>query len=233
MCDADHIQQKPVPTTTTTMAELCECQNEMFSMKNSHSLTRTQSELLTPNNWHLNTNRNDFAIVLWASIIYLKCQTWRWNQSHYSLFRIIDYNLCCDLSFAHHTCFARFNSVTFQTSGLIEQHLDLKPLSFTKWVNPGLWLIYFFLFTSQFKYNLKKCRYFAWDSNPGPQNGRPRWTHWGLAAASKPLLVPVYERRRPASMLFGVLVHGHWWPQQKPLGFEWGISQYFTALGNC
>ena len=30
--------------------------------------------------------------------------------------------------------------------------------------------------------NWKKRRWCAWDSNPGPQDGRRRWNHWAMAA---------------------------------------------------
>ena len=56
--------------------------------------------------------------------------------------------------------------------------LSLFPLNFFKWANPGLFLFIFVLFWLQFQFKLKKARWCAWDSNPGPQDGR-RWrNHW-------------------------------------------------------
>ena len=40
----------------------------------------------------------------------------------------------------------------------------------------------FILFTSQINYKLKKRRWSAWDSNPGPQDGRCRRNHGAMAA---------------------------------------------------
>ena len=50
------------------------------------------------------------------------------------------------------------------------------------WANHGLFLFIFVLFTSQFNYKLKKHRWSAWDSNPGPQNGKHRQNHGAMAA---------------------------------------------------
>ena len=51
-----------------------------------------------------------------------------------------------------------------------------------KWANPGLFLFIFVLFLLQFQYKLKKHRWCAWDSNPGPQDGRRRQNHGAMAA---------------------------------------------------
>ena len=56
------------------------------------------------------------------------------------------------------------------------------PNIFFKWANPGLFLFIFVLFSSQFKYKLKKHRCCAWGSNPGPQDGRCGRIHWAMAA---------------------------------------------------
>ena len=45
-----------------------------------------------------------------------------------------------------------------------------------------------FLIFSRYNFNntnWKKCRWCAWDSNPGPQDGRRRWNHGAMAATSK------------------------------------------------
>ena len=41
---------------------------------------------------------------------------------------------------------------------------------------------FFVLFTSQINYKLKKCRWSAWDSNPGPQDGRRRQNYRAMVA---------------------------------------------------
>ena len=51
---------------------------------------------------------------------------------------------------------------------------------------PASFLFIFVLFSLQFqKYKLKKHRYCAWDSNPGPQDGRRRRSHGAMAATKK------------------------------------------------
>ena len=42
----------------------------------------------------------------------------------------------------------------------------------------------------QFDYKLKKCRWHAWESNPGQQDGRHRQIHWAMAAPIIFLLHP-------------------------------------------
>ena len=41
----------------------------------------------------------------------------------------------------------------------------------------------FLSFSQKFKYKLKKFWCCAWESNPGPQDGRCKWIHWALAAS--------------------------------------------------
>ena len=56
---------------------------------------------------------------------------------------------------------------------------------FKKWAKPGLFLFIFILFKWQIyhKYYIwKKCRWCAWDSNLGRQDGRRRQIHWAMAA---------------------------------------------------
>ena len=55
-------------------------------------------------------------------------------------------------------------------------------LFFKKWANPSLFWFIFILFSLQFQHKLKKHRWCAWDSNPGPQDGRRRWNHRAMAA---------------------------------------------------
>ena len=43
---------------------------------------------------------------------------------------------------------------------------------------PASICLFFVVFLSQFKYELKKHRCFAWRSNPWPQDGRRRRIHW-------------------------------------------------------
>ena len=50
------------------------------------------------------------------------------------------------------------------------------------WPIPASFLFIFVLFLLQFQYKLKKRRWCAWDSNPGPQDGRHRRNHGGMAA---------------------------------------------------
>ena len=87
----------------------------------------------------------------------------------------------------------------------IHQIFDIRPLAFSPIFSAMLFILYLFLkngpipasflfifvlFTFQFKwqiYNLnninwKKRRWCAWDSNPGPQDGRCRQIHWAMAA---------------------------------------------------
>ena len=47
---------------------------------------------------------------------------------------------------------------------------------------PASFLFIFVLFLLQFQYKLKKRRWCAWDSNPGPQDGRRRRNHGAMAA---------------------------------------------------
>ena len=57
--------------------------------------------------------------------------------------------------------------------------------SFFKWANPGLFFFIFVLFLLQFQHKLKKHRWCAWDSNPGPQDGRHRRNHGAMAATKE------------------------------------------------
>ena len=61
---------------------------------------------------------------------------------------------------------------------------------FLKWANPGLFLFIFvnFLDTISIK-NGKKHSWCAWDSNPGPQDGRRRQNHGAMAARVKKMFV--------------------------------------------
>ena len=62
------------------------------------------------------------------------------------------------------------------------------PFSFSifflkKWANPGLFLFYFRSFLIIISIQIeKKHRWFAWDSNPGPQDGRHRQNLGAMAA---------------------------------------------------
>ena len=53
---------------------------------------------------------------------------------------------------------------------------------FFKWAKPASFLFIFVLFSTQWQYSTKfdykKRRWCAWDSNPGRQNGRRRRIHW-------------------------------------------------------
>ena len=53
------------------------------------------------------------------------------------------------------------------------------------WANPGLFSFIFVPFTSQINYKLKKRWWSAWDSNPGPQDGRRRRNHGAMAATHR------------------------------------------------
>ena len=53
------------------------------------------------------------------------------------------------------------------------------------WANPGLFFFIFVLFLLQFQHKLKKHRWCAWDSNPGPQDGRHRRNHGAMAATKE------------------------------------------------
>ena len=54
-------------------------------------------------------------------------------------------------------------------------------IKFFKWANPGPFSSFFSL---QFQlYKLKKHRWFAWDSNLGLQDERPRLNHGAMVAA--------------------------------------------------
>ena len=60
--------------------------------------------------------------------------------------------------------------------------------SFFKWAEPDLYFVYFrSFFSTQWHYgtefDYKKHRWFAWDSNPGRQDGRRRRIHWAMAAS--------------------------------------------------
>ena len=70
-------------------------------------------------------------------------------------------------------------------------HFTLHLRFFKKWANHGLFLFIFDLFL-QFQYKLKKRRWCAWDSNPGPQDGRRRRNH-GAMAATRSFTFLLYE----------------------------------------
>ena len=57
---------------------------------------------------------------------------------------------------------------------------------FLKWANPGLFCLFSFFSRYNFNTNWKKRRWCAWDSNPGPQDGRRRRNHGAMAATHKP-----------------------------------------------
>ena len=52
--------------------------------------------------------------------------------------------------------------------------------------NGPIFLFIFVLFSLQFQYKLKKHRWCAWDSNPGPQDGRRRRNHGAMVATPNP-----------------------------------------------
>ena len=60
---------------------------------------------------------------------------------------------------------------------------------------PASFCLFLFFFHYNFNTNWKKCRWFAWDSNPGPQDGRRRWNHGAMAATSSLELVHMQQKR--------------------------------------
>ena len=68
---------------------------------------------------------------------------------------------------------------------------------------PASFSFIFVLFTSQINYKLKKRRWSAWDSNPGPQDGR-RWRNHGAMAATS-----FYIRIFLWPILYGALLHSN------------------------
>ena len=59
--------------------------------------------------------------------------------------------------------------------------LTVSLLNFYKnWPIPASFCLFSFFSCYNFNTNWKKCRWCAWDSNLGPQDGRRRWNHWAM-----------------------------------------------------
>ena len=87
----------------------------------------------------------------------------------------------CQISTQQLVVFWRMLETFIPFSGLQALQL-LCTFCFKLWPIPASFSFIFVLFTSQINYKLKKHRWSAWESNPGPQDGRHRQNHGAMAA---------------------------------------------------
>ena len=131
------------------------------------------------------TNANDNMFIFVCLIMCTSLFLLIWNLPHTS----IQESQCQNKDSLGLFLSTQFKLLFAENISHILLYLPLEPIAlFYNMGQPGLFFVYFVLFTSQFNYKWKKRRWSACDSNLGLQDGRCRRNHGAMAAPTNSIV---------------------------------------------